>query len=57
MPLLDGEPTADILREARARGLLTSLDTVFDATGRWERVLPSLPLVDSSRPGSRRHAL
>lgn len=51
MPLLDGEPTAEILREARARGLLTSLDTVFDATGRWERVLPSLPLVDLFTPG------
>jgi sugar/nucleoside kinase (ribokinase family) len=51
MPALDGEPTAAILREARARGLLTSLDTVFDATGRWERVLPSLPLLDLFTPG------
>jgi hypothetical protein len=37
--------------------LLTSLDTVFDATGRWERVLPSLPLVDLFTPGLARHAL
>jgi sugar/nucleoside kinase (ribokinase family) len=51
MPELDGEPTAEILREARARGLVTSLDTVFDATGRWERVLPSLPLLDLFTPG------
>jgi sugar/nucleoside kinase (ribokinase family) len=51
MPALDGEPTAAILREARGRGLLTSLDTVFDATGRWERVLPSLPLLDLFTPG------
>jgi sugar/nucleoside kinase (ribokinase family) len=51
MPELDGEPTAAILREARARGLLTSLDTVFDATGRWERVQPSLPLLDLFTPG------
>ena len=51
MPALDGEPTADILREARARGLLTSLDTVFDATGRWERVLPSLQHLDLFTPG------
>jgi sugar/nucleoside kinase (ribokinase family) len=51
MPALDGEPTARILREARARGLLTSLDTVFDATGRWARVLPSLPLLDLFTPG------
>ena len=51
MPALDGEPTARILREARARGLLTSLDTVFDATGRWERVLPALPHLDLFTPG------
>jgi sugar/nucleoside kinase (ribokinase family) len=53
MPALDGEPTAAILSEARGRGLLTSLDTVFDATGRWERVLPSLPLLDLFTPGLR----
>jgi sugar/nucleoside kinase (ribokinase family) len=46
MPELDGEPAAALLAEARARGLMTSLDTVWDATGRWERVLPSLPHVD-----------
>jgi sugar/nucleoside kinase (ribokinase family) len=53
MPALDGEPTAEILREARSRGLLTSLDTVFDATGGWERVLPSLVHVDLFTPGLR----
>jgi sugar/nucleoside kinase (ribokinase family) len=53
MPALDGEPTARILGEARSRGLLTSLDTVFDATGRWERVLPSLHLLDLFTPGLR----
>jgi sugar/nucleoside kinase (ribokinase family) len=46
MPELDGEPTARVLEQAKARGLLTSLDTVWDATGRWERLLPSLPFVD-----------
>lgn len=46
MPELDGSPTADILEEAKARGLTTSLDTVWDATGRWERLLPSLPHLD-----------
>ena len=51
MSALDGEPTAEILRGARTRGLLTSLDTVFDATGRWERVLPSLPHLDLFTPG------
>lgn len=43
---LDGEPTAAILAEAQARGLVTSLDPVWDATGRWERLLPSLPHLD-----------
>jgi sugar/nucleoside kinase (ribokinase family) len=48
---LDGEPTAQILAEAKRRGLQTSLDTVFDASGHWERVLPSLPFVDVFTPG------
>jgi sugar/nucleoside kinase (ribokinase family) len=46
MPALDGEPTARLLAEARSRGVATSLDTVWDATGRWERLLPSLPHLD-----------
>jgi sugar/nucleoside kinase (ribokinase family) len=48
---LDGEPTAALLSEARRRGLHTSLDTVFDGTGRWERVLPALPHCDLVTPG------
>jgi sugar/nucleoside kinase (ribokinase family) len=47
---LDGEPAAEILAEAKSRGLQTSLDTVF-ASGRWERVLPSLPYADLFTPG------
>ena len=43
MPELDGSPTAGVLEAAKGRGLTTSLDTVWDATGRWERLLPSLP--------------
>jgi sugar/nucleoside kinase (ribokinase family) len=43
---LDGEPLARILAGARRRGLTTSLDTAWDATGRWERVVPCLPHVD-----------
>ena len=46
MPELDGEPAAMVLKRAKTRGLTTSLDTVWDATGRWERILPSLPFVD-----------
>ncbi len=49
---LDGEPAAEILAEAKSRGLQTSLDTVF-ASGRWERVLPSLPYADLFTPGLR----
>jgi sugar/nucleoside kinase (ribokinase family) len=50
---LDGEPFARILAEAKARGLTTSLDTVWDATDRWERVLPMLPHVDLAAPNLR----
>jgi sugar/nucleoside kinase (ribokinase family) len=46
LPGLDGEPTARLLAAARGRGLVTSLDTVWDATGRWERLLPSMPHLD-----------
>ena len=48
---LDGEPTAALLAEARQRGIHTSLDTVFDGSGRWERVLPALPHCDLVTPG------
>jgi sugar/nucleoside kinase (ribokinase family) len=47
---LDGEPAAALLAEARARGLVTSADTAFDATGEWERVLPCLPHADLFTP-------
>jgi sugar/nucleoside kinase (ribokinase family) len=47
---LDGEPAADLLAEARRRGIRTSLDTIF-ASGRWERVLPTLPYADLFTPG------
>jgi sugar/nucleoside kinase (ribokinase family) len=48
---LDGEPTAALLAEARRRGLHTSLDTVFDGTGRWDRLLCALPHCDLVTPG------
>ena len=47
---LDGEPTAAVLAEARRRGVLTSLDTAYDASGRWNRVLPSLAELDLFTP-------
>lgn len=46
MPALDGAPTAELLAQARRRGVHTSLDTVYDATGHWERVQPCLPHLD-----------
>jgi sugar/nucleoside kinase (ribokinase family) len=46
MPELDGAPTAEVLQEAHDRVITTSLVTVWDASGRWERVLPSLPHLD-----------
>ena len=50
MEALDGEPAAGILAEAKTRGLATSLDTAWDASGRWERILPTLPHVDLLAP-------
>jgi sugar/nucleoside kinase (ribokinase family) len=47
---LDGEPTTAVLAEARRRGVLTSLDTAYDASGRWNRVLPSLAKLDLFMP-------
>ena len=47
---LDGEPCASLLAEARRHGIMTSLDTVWDATGRWERILPSLAYADVFMP-------
>ncbi|HYM63164.1 MAG TPA: carbohydrate kinase family protein [Gaiellaceae bacterium] len=47
---LDGEPAAALLAEARRRGLFTSLDTAYDASGRWNRVLPSLEQLDLFTP-------
>jgi sugar/nucleoside kinase (ribokinase family) len=50
MPELDGEPAAGLLAEAQRRGLVTSVDKVFDATGGWTRVLPCLPHADVFTP-------
>jgi sugar/nucleoside kinase (ribokinase family) len=47
---LDGEPSAALLAEARRRGLLTTVDTVWDASDRWERILPSLAHTDMFMP-------
>lgn len=46
LPALDGEPLAAVLAGARERSIVTSLDPVHDATGRWERLHPALPHLD-----------
>jgi len=47
---LDGDPLAGLLEDARRLGVTTSLDTVWDASGRWTRVEPALPHVDVAVP-------
>ncbi len=47
MPALDGEPLASVLAAAQERNVTTSLDTAYDAAGRWLSALgPALPYVD-----------
>ena len=42
-----GEPTRDLFKEASSLGMTTSLDCVWDATGRWAEVIgPILPCTD-----------
>jgi sugar/nucleoside kinase (ribokinase family) len=50
LPSLDGEPLAELLSAAGSRGVGTSLDPVFDATGTWERLHPCLPHLDAICP-------
>ncbi|SHG72579.1 carbohydrate kinase family protein [Desulforamulus hydrothermalis] len=47
MPGFDGEPCAAVLKTAKSRGLMTTLDTAWDDTGRWMKAIgPCLPYVD-----------
>ena len=47
MPAFDGEPCAEVLRLAKAKGLVTAIDTAWDDSGRWMKALaPCLPYVD-----------
>ncbi len=53
MDALDGRPGAEALRRARIEGLATSLDTVWDARGRWLGLLePMLAHVDVFMPSA-----
>ncbi len=47
MPAFDGQPTADVLKEAQEAGVITALDTCWDSKGRWMSLLePCLKYVD-----------
>lgn len=50
LELLDGEPLAALLADARAHGIVTSVDTTWDPTGRWRRIDPVLRYVDLMCP-------
>lgn len=47
LPGIDGAPTAELLKIAKQKGVITFLDTVWDDTGRWKELLkPCLPEID-----------
>jgi len=58
MPKLDGESTANMLREARECGVVTLLDTAWDASGRWMKSIePCLPFCDYFLPSEAEAAM
>ena len=51
LPGLDGGPMAELLANAKAEGMTTSVDTAFDFSGQWaELIQPALPFVDYFLP-------
>ncbi len=51
MPSFDGVPCAQLLKEAQTAGVITTLDTAWDTSGRWgEIVVPCLPYTDYFLP-------
>lgn len=53
MDAMDGAGSAEALRRARGMGMATSLDTVWDARGRWLDLLaPALPHLDLFLPSA-----
>lgn len=51
MPNFDGQPMANVLKKAKTLGIITSLDTAWDATGKWlETLEPCLHYVDIFLP-------
>lgn len=48
---MDGEPMAELLKDAQGRGVITSLDTAWDPRGRWMQILePALQHLDYFMP-------
>ncbi|MDO9464248.1 MAG: sugar kinase [bacterium] len=51
MPTFDGIQTAHVLNKARSMGITTSLDTAWDAKGKWRKTIePSLKYIDIFLP-------
>lgn len=51
LPRFDGGGAANLLREARLRGLITSMDITTDRSGRWKGILdPCYPYLDYFLP-------
>ena len=51
LPRFDGAPMANVLQKAKTLKITTSLDTAYDATGKWMETLePCLPYVDMFMP-------
>jgi sugar/nucleoside kinase (ribokinase family) len=47
VPRLDGRPIASLLEKAQRSGVITCLDTAWDATGKWMDILaPCMPFID-----------
>jgi len=51
MPGFDGDPTARVLKRAKEMGLITTLDTAWDGSGRWMTTMsPVFAYVDYALP-------
>lgn len=51
LPRFDGEPAARVMKRGKEMGITTSLDTAWDSTGRWMKVLePCLRYTDIFLP-------
>ncbi|MCX8056023.1 MAG: carbohydrate kinase family protein [Ignavibacteria bacterium] len=47
LPSLDGKPIAEILRKAKSKNVITSIDLAWDTKGRWMKNLKySIPYID-----------